>query len=1317
MGPLSLWHIACLGVALTVVLSCTGRGTAVDRSEVDSLNRLAYSTRYSQLDTSARYSQEAYDRSEGYADGRAIALNNLAFVQYMHMDYDSSITLYRNSCALTDNSLIQAAADVGIMKICQITGRNDEFYDYRNDAARKLKRIGTDRQLMTDDQRLWYNYTRSEFHFASATYYNSIQQENQGEAELREVTDDKSLVDSDSAQLARYCLLTGDYDRALEIGRRSGLTYMRASALQKIAGRLVNGEQGDGDSVPDLPLRMAQRALQYFRDYGSIYSVAVTYLTISEYYIHQNMPEVALDTATKALEFVNIQHKRLYGADAQFLLPYSLTPDSISTEMEWMKDGTIACAWDWIAQIREHLSMAYSSLGLKRQSDYNRNVYLDILNATRQDRQLENQLENLETEQLGQYILVWTVVLLSLLVFTGLFIYIRFLGRRSKRQYGKDMKTVEETFRKWMRENETLYSSLSQEEKRLDSETYMHERHIAENKRSYIDKCTSLSLVYSITPFLDRAVNEVRKLKEADESVEVRNERLAYLMELTGRINLYNEILSHWIKVRQGLVSLNIENFRIQPLLDTLAKNTNTFSGKGLTLQVDRSDAVVKADRALTLFMMNTLLDNARKYTPAGGSVRISAEEQGNYVEVSVTDTGRGLSQEDIDTLLNEKVYDSSKIGDDGHDEELRRNKGFGFGLMNCKGIIDKYRKTNPLFSVCLFGVESEKGRGSRFFFRLPKGTLRGVLAVLLMFTGLAGYGKPTSGGFADDCIATAARFADSVYFANIDGLYGKAVVYADSVLHQLNAAYMAQYPDGMELLSLYGDRNYTELDWWNSAVRTDYSIILDVRNETAVAALALQDWRLYRYNNEIYQRLYKLTNFDYALEESVAAAHRGNIIRQTIIIVVVALIIIGLVAFLVVYYRIHLLPTFNMRQLMQFNRNLFTRKHTDFAAFVFRGINDIKLVDGVAVGVCRTDGTGLDIQMTGNCPYSEIIKDRLSLDMCDGRESSLADGRIRTFLLVPEVCGTDGDEGQAAPEPVGMLAVVFHSPALSEADERIIRLVAQQTATYLYYSNIRVENQRDLLQLKEDENRRTEREEYALHVQNMVLDNCLSAIKHETMYYPNRIRQILTDIDGGKTDVEMKEKVDGLDELMNYYKEVFTVLSSCAARQLDNVMFKRRTIPVADLALYAQKAMGRCAKRKDVDVKLLVDAPRDLSVIGDGCMLQYLMDNIVEAMLQCEDDGTVCLSFSLSDGMVRFTFVDSRTRKGGEELSTMFYPEHLRYDEAEDRLVGVEYLVCRQIVREHDEYGGRRGCRIGVSDCTDGYVIEVMLNGLSNKK
>ena len=48
---------------------------------------------------------------------------------------------------------------------------------------------------------------------------------------------------------------------------------------------------------------------------------------------------------------------------------------------------------------------------------------------------------------------------------------------------------------------------------------------------------------------------------------------------------------------------------------------------------------------------------------------------------------------------------------------ELQKNKGHGFGLMNCKGIIDKYKKTNEIFRVCLFRIESELGKGSRFYF------------------------------------------------------------------------------------------------------------------------------------------------------------------------------------------------------------------------------------------------------------------------------------------------------------------------------------------------------------------------------------------------------------------------------------------------------------------------------------------------------------------------------------------------------------------------------------------------------------------------
>ena len=44
--------------------------------------------------------------------------------------------------------------------------------------------------------------------------------------------------------------------------------------------------------------------------------------------------------------------------------------------------------------------------------------------------------------------------------------------------------------------------------------------------------------------------------------------------------------------------------------------------------------------------------------------------------------------------------------------EVLKENKGSGFGLMNCKGIIEKYKKTNELFRGCVFDVESELGKG-----------------------------------------------------------------------------------------------------------------------------------------------------------------------------------------------------------------------------------------------------------------------------------------------------------------------------------------------------------------------------------------------------------------------------------------------------------------------------------------------------------------------------------------------------------------------------------------------------------------------------
>lgn len=200
-----------------------------------------------------------------------------------------------------------------------------------------------------------------------------------------------------------------------------------------------------------------------------------------------------------------------------------------------------------------------------------------------------------------------------------------------------------------------------------------------------------------INPYIDRIINEVHKLTEKGfiNNDRIKKEKYQYIDELVTTINEYNDILALWIKMKQGSLSLNIENFELNELFELISKGRKAFEMKKQRLEIEPTKALVKADKALTLFMINTLAENARKYTPEGGIVKIYAKRTDEYVEISVEDNGRGLSTEDITKIIGEKVYDSQSIGmkDNPNKEELKRSKGSGFGLMNCKGIIENIKR------------------------------------------------------------------------------------------------------------------------------------------------------------------------------------------------------------------------------------------------------------------------------------------------------------------------------------------------------------------------------------------------------------------------------------------------------------------------------------------------------------------------------------------------------------------------------------------------------------------------------------------------
>ena len=136
----------------------------------------------------------------------------------------------------------------------------------------------------------------------------------------------------------------------------------------------------------------------------------------------------ALDTLTRALECVNDHHRRFYDChdSLDWLKAYDRR-DTICAEKSWIQQK-LKTVPEWISRIREQLSVTYAGLEMKEYSDYNRNIYLDILEDTRQDKELESRYQALEKEA-GQ------LNFLLFFVITGVIwvlIFFWFFNKRSK---------------------------------------------------------------------------------------------------------------------------------------------------------------------------------------------------------------------------------------------------------------------------------------------------------------------------------------------------------------------------------------------------------------------------------------------------------------------------------------------------------------------------------------------------------------------------------------------------------------------------------------------------------------------------------------------------------------------------------------------------------------------------------------------------------------------------------------------------------------------------------------------------------------------
>ena len=1426
----SRFPLYIIGIVLFAsFFSCTDMVPTKEVRLIDSLNGKAYAYRYRSLDSSYKYANEAYRQGNFYKSGKAEASNNLGFCAFMAMDFDRAEALHKEVYKLTKNELELLIADIGLMKICQRTAMNKEFYDYRNSALKRMKRIREESDLFADrHEALRLDYAFTEFFIVSSIYYYYLQQRQEAITSLNRIPEDEALTDTN--QLLYYHYIKGsaslveatkpedrkmrEFDQLYITWRTAVQTnhpYFEGNGLQGLANLMVSpnnfelfrtrrGYALDQFGFPVdslLPLRMAQRALEKFREYNDLYQIAGAYVSIGKYMNEHGRYTEALDTLAKALDCVN-QHHMLYyhhAADTLDKLHVFVEGDTTYTGVPWIMQEDVRTVPEWISRIREQLSVSYAGLGMKYASDYNRNIYLDILNYTRQDKELESRYLSLEADS-RQMTLVLSLVIVGLVLVVILW---WFFNKRSKirnqvdverlqriltlcrditssipmnvpliqqgidQLFGKGRLQLEipeegkaalvplhrlnrdekalvhvlEPYIVWAADNEQMVEALSDERMQLEKQRYVYEQHIAGNKRQNLIKKACLAIVNGINPYIDRILNEVHKLTERGyiDNAKIKKEKYQYIDELVTTINEYNDILALWIKMKQGTLSLNIETFSLNELFELLGKGRRAFEMKNQKLEIEPTTVMVKADRALTLFMINTLAENARKYTPEGGTIKVYARTtEDAYVEISVEDNGRGISEEDVAHIIGEKVYDSRVIGmkNAADPEVLKENKGSGFGLMNCKGIIEKYKKTNDLFRGCVFDVESELGKGSRFYFRLPSGVRKAMgvllLCLLLPLGMVSCLHDPIPPMLQDgdsivvvmdsayeDLLDVASDYANAAYFANVDENYELALQYIDSAMLFLNEHYEKYArPDRPHwYMKLVGEGTPAEISWWNELFDSDYHVILDIRNEAAVAFLALKQLDAYSYNNSAFTDLYKLQGEDQTLEAYCRQLERSNTNKTVGIILCFVLLIVSLVGYYFLYMRKRLQNRLNLEQVLEINQKVFAaslvrpqeqenaealqREESTLKEIpqrivdeAFGSVNELLTIDRMGIAVYNETTHRLEYASRPGQEMPEMV------EQCFSAGEYLSEQHLQAIPLMVEA----GGEHQC----VGVLYLERREGTEQETDRLLFELVARYVAIVVFNAVVKLATKYRDIESAHEETRRASWEDSMLHVQNMVLDNCLSTIKHETIYYPNKIKQIVGRLNAQNlSETEEREAVETMTELIEYYKGIFTILSSCASRQLEEVTFRRTVIPVQELLDAAGKYFKKLMKNRPERIELEIE-PMEAKVIGDVNQLRFLLENLIDEVLTVREDGVIRLQARKDNEYIRFLFTDTRREKSVEELNQLFYPNLARMTSGEKgELRGTEYLVCKQIIRDHDEFAGRRGCRINAEPAEGG--------------
>ena len=198
-------------------------------------------------------------------------------------------------------------------------------------------------------------------------------------------------------------------------------------------------------------------------------------------------------------------------------------------------------------------------------------------------------------------------------------------------------------------------------------------------------------------------------LLENLESIETRTVR-EFVKVMDGEserlIKLVDNILS-FSYMEMGNLKVEKVSFELDELLrEVYASIEKEFVSRGLTAEIvlPKSPVIIKADRELVKQLLQNLINNAVKFSPEGGKVYISLDEEASFARIIVQDTGKGIPEDQLEKIF-ERFHQV-----DGSD--TREYGGSGLGLAICKNIVDWHEGK--------IWMENVKGSGAKVVVLLP---------------------------------------------------------------------------------------------------------------------------------------------------------------------------------------------------------------------------------------------------------------------------------------------------------------------------------------------------------------------------------------------------------------------------------------------------------------------------------------------------------------------------------------------------------------------------------------------------------------------